>query len=183
MHFHKYYYAESAISGSRRVVRSVFSHTMVKKSQSFQPYRAQTGLISQDTSKLHLKHLHGYLQYSCKPFCANMQADLHLCCPHIIEFSFLRGRLADRRTVRALQKKSTATYLSTSSKSIRKCRLCRWLRHLSRHCLPKIYLLVSRMKRINIFLTTQHCGTQVGMCFSFGKAFENRKSAIPGAIK
>ena len=31
--------------------------------------------------------------------------------------------------------------------------------------------------------TLLHCGTHVGMCFSFGTAFGNRKSAIPGAIK
>ena len=44
-------------------------------------------------------------------FCANVYADLYLCCPHIIEISFLRGRLAVRRTVLALQKRSTVTYL------------------------------------------------------------------------
>ena len=33
--------------------------------------------------------------------------------PHIIDLNFLRGRFAVRRTVRALQKRSTVTYLST----------------------------------------------------------------------
>ena len=34
--------------------------------------------------------------------------------PYINDLSFLRGRFAVRRTVRALQKRSTVTYLSTN---------------------------------------------------------------------
>ena len=154
-HVHKYYYADSAISGSRRVVRSVFSHTMVKGHRVSN--RIERKLVW-SARILPNSIWNIFMDTNSKAANHFVQMCRLICTFAINDLSFLRGRFAVRRTVRALQKRSTVTYLSTNeliynvvqNLSENACCAGGWDIWVVTVCQSR-YLLVSRMKRINIF--------------------------------